>query len=229
MESEILEKKNSSELSEEIISLVDKLRYVETYNKKLDSLVEEYNNTFIKQFNLQDEFQITQEDIPYIDISRIQRDIIDRKLKERNDVLKHAVQKRKSIEDSLYDLSRDNKGFLRFLPKYPDKEHNEKVDELIDLIGYRNIMESALYKNLFCLLTKPVISPFIFGTFGYMIGLCVVNIINFPKPVQNNIILAHSIFGFFQGALITTKVTSKNENLPWKDAKYLDDKIKELF
>lgn len=209
-------------------SLVDQLKYMEGYNKRLDSLRAEYN-IFIQSFMPESlEFQINSDDINYIDVSEIQRNIIDHKLKKENDILKQAVQKRKSIEDELYELSRDNEGMLRFLPKYSDEEHNEKVDDLIELIGKGNKIE-CLYKKMIHNLFKPTIFPFILGSSTYFIGYLAFRLIGMPNRIVEEVSLSGGVLGFLEDIYHGIRFSPKNEDLPWKDAKYLDDKIKELF
>ena len=94
--------------------LTTQLKYTEGYNDRLESARVEFNKIVQTYSQLPGfvEFQVGLEDIPIIDIKQKQRNLITDRLKgDINYVLGDAVTGRKSISDTLTELSEVNEGW----------------------------------------------------------------------------------------------------------------------
>ncbi|MEK6914908.1 MAG: hypothetical protein AABW83_04620 [Nanoarchaeota archaeon] len=215
-------------------SLVSQLKYFDNCNEELRFLIEICNNDIKKFLGEDSELEINEDNIPHINVTQAQIDLINNILREsENNILRQAVKKRKSIEDSLCDLSKDNEGLLAYLPKLTDERYNIKVNEMVELIGEENILIPALDKNSLSLLMKPVsLFPFISCGICYLTAFFVEEYIKQKFNIQQiypYFSLSFGIFGFYRGVEISYKAIKTNKDLPWKKAKYLDEKINELF
>jgi hypothetical protein len=99
---------------------------------------------------------------------------------------------------------------------------------MIDLLGER-IKIKCLYKRNIDNFFKLTTAPFIISGLTYFGTYFILDNINIPKNIVYFGSLSAGISGFCRGIKASIRCNPKNESLPWKGARYLDDKINELF
>lgn len=161
-----------------------------------------------------------------------QRDLLTRS--ESNPVFYDAVQGKMSIEDSLSELSKVNQGIYRVLPRFKNKAHNERLKNLGELIRFPHQLRTggvAIFDNL---IGGAAMGGVILATTNELMKYILIN--NSVSPVQIDesksmidiIVLGYSVFAVPLGAAITHSLGRTGE-LPFKEAKYIDSKIKEFY
>ena len=149
-----------------------------------------------------------------------------------NPILSDAILGVKSIESTLEDLGKKNKGLNRYLPWRKDEKHNERVKSVGQLI-----------KEPSGLNTYGLLAPDnVFAGFGYvalasfMAGVVVqyglspaCGIQPGPNFCLNQVVpgIAALMIGLPFGFALNTGVRPKA--IPIDQARYLDGKIKELY
>ena len=211
--------------------LVSQLREVERLDGELVSIAERYNEAIKKyeeHFDV-DELSIDTRSLPTIDVASAQKQLIEDTSsgQDRNYILADAISEIKSVEEALYDLSKVNAGFGKIMPRFKDEEHNKRVGELSDLIAINYSMDNTLRKEGLLDISRPFTYPaaysVAFGSLGCLAGLAGDNQ-NLPLLISGA-----AISGLLLGGLMATALVRNNKDLPWENARYLDQKIDELF
>ena len=170
-----------------------------------------------------------------IDVAELQKTILGRY--EENQVLYDAIRRRQTIEESLEELGRVNKGIRKILPRRKNKGHNERLEQLGELVS------EPLH-----LLTSGIFAPDNLITAGVEVGslafvgsylmaryLFVPNPDLSPEQFQQvwyaSQVIAPRVGMVGMGLLagIGATLLFRSGSLPIKGAKYLDEKIVEFY
>jgi len=118
-------------------NLYDRLEETDSLNENLGKTVKEANQNLEQFKGMQGYKDVSTPDskVPTIDIESVQKGIFCEY--KGNSILQNALSGCKSIEQTVDELSQINKGIKRFLPHRKNKEHNQKCDELSDLMPER--------------------------------------------------------------------------------------------
>lgn len=114
--------------------LYSRIKKAEKLNDNLENSVAKFQKSLEKFRNMPGYSEVTLGEIPVIDIPEYQKRIM--REYESNPVLNDAIQKKISIEDSLSELAQVNRPILRLLPRTRNKAHNQRLDQIGELIGY---------------------------------------------------------------------------------------------
>jgi hypothetical protein len=166
-----------------------------------------------------------------IDVLKLQEGLF--KIYEKNPVLYDAMQDKQSVSESLEELAQINKGIKKILPWRKDKIHNERLNQIGELIHAPYHLQTTGIFMPDNLITTGVETTAIAFGMCYVLG----NILT-SHPIsqatqslfQFEIPLAFSALMAPVWGLMTNFQRFNNLFSISKDqAKYLDDKIKELF
>jgi len=165
--------------------------------------------------------------LPIIDIQEIQRNLMFSRIKsERNyDILADAISRSRSVEESLSELSEVNAGLGRYLPRTKDEVHNERVDEMVDLVGSRYNLNNLKKRGVFSPKCPLVLLPYATAISAGMYA-------GGASLGGDSSVSTATIIGAVTGAVLGLSgffSAVNNKNLPWDNAKYLDQKVSELF
>jgi len=159
---------------------------------------------------------------------------------QRNPILNDAVLQKQSLEDTLFKLNKINNGIRKYLPRRKNSEHNKKVSYMSEIVP---MPESFYTKGLFALdnfFNGILIISGIFYCTGYFIGNAIANNKEFIRYMFEYMDL-QDIARYYKitmpgytslvaGPIIALTMQSKRTgNIPLSQARYIDEKIKELF
>src|SRR3989344_4664972 len=171
-----------------------------------------------------------------IDVAELQKTILGRY--EENQVLYDAIRRRQTIEESLEELGRVNKGIRKILPRRKNKNHNERLEQLGELISEPvHLQASGIFTPDNLITTCIEIMPLAFGaaylTQRYLLpldpaGLSSETFQRIQYNYQVTIPLLFSAFGGLTFGLIQS-VGRLDKLLPTKQAKYLDERVVEFY
>lgn len=213
--------------------LYTQLKEVEGLNDKLNSNISQFYES-LKAIKNYTDVDISLENVPKIDVSAIQKRLIFDCSK--NPIIYDAIYNHKSLEETLNELSQVNKGVKKMLPRRKDEIHNEKLKQLGELIGYPSQLEcSGVFSPDNFATVAAGCTIFAFG-FCYLFSKYV--IMQSADITKEESELITYYFGFV--APTTVSVTAaplagflassrRFGDLPIEEARYIDNKIKELF
>ena len=169
---------------------------------------------------------ISSKDIPKIDIFKVHKNIMDEYTD--NPVFHDSVTGEKTIEQTVIELGQVNKGIRKILPRKKNKIHNERLEQVGNLVGYSSHLEA---------LGIWVPENLIWGLGAAALGiasvyLAVGNLIPPDQVIGNSkspwgaLGVLYSVAGPALGICLQTK---RLGHLPIEKAKYLDQKIEELY
>jgi len=214
--------------------LVRGLRRLEGVNEEINYLRVGFNEALEQYSNFPGykDFEVHRSDLPYIDVSVAQKQLIDSwiSVEDHNGVLKDAVQGRHSVKESLESASQVNTGLGRFFPRRKNDYHNQRVKELQDLIGDDSVIPTALKTRGVLNLDNPMNFTLYAITLGAGFGACTdaLSFCSSSGPSFPVLTLSFGVLGLLAGGLRGLG-TYSNKRLPWENAEYLDRKIQELF
>jgi len=210
--------------------LTDQLEFVGGYNDRVETARIEFN-TFIqdhKGLPGYRNFEIKPEDLPEINIPKIQKALICRRLerKEPNLVLADAIIYNTPIRQTLEELSRVNKGIRRFFPKGKNKVQNKKVKQITELLGKKWVLVNNLRADGIFSFRNPAAYILPTTMAGTYTGLTM-DKLKGSFPLQT---IAMGGMGLLISSLYSVMYLGQsNRDLPWKKAEDLDAKLDELF
>lgn len=151
---------------------------------------------------------------------------------ENNPVLNDAVEGRQSISDSLSELAQINKGWKVMLPRRKNKAHNERIEQMGELISEPSglITRGLFYPDNAVSLTCYT-----------AVALTILEkvLLNYDLLVGNNPIeIAKSLRDFAKTSVVGSigmglicgwSDNERTTKLPFGQAQYLDEKILELY
>ena len=107
-------------------TLYEKLTGIEQINESLKNEASKLNEFLnLKDYEV---YKHIVDSIPQVDIIKTQQSLMEEY--EKNPVFYDAIQKRLTIEESLMELSKINKGIRKFLPRMKNNAHNEKLKQI---------------------------------------------------------------------------------------------------
>lgn len=218
-------------------TLYQKIKESEKLNDRLKVDVKKFQESLESFKNLPGYSRISLGEIPEINVFAVQKNLIEEY--KNNPVLRDAIQGKISIEDSLSELAQVNRPIWRLFPRRKNKAHNERLDQIGELLGYP-----------YHLKTRGIFIPdnFIGGiamcaTVGYGISnilfylseglapnadyiqiageITSLNNMRTAFPALFTLVLGPILGGMMQG--------DRSGNLPIDEAKYLDGKVKEVY
>ncbi len=144
---------------------------------------------------------------------------------ESNPVLHDALLGKQTITQSLEELAEINKGVKRFLPHRKNKIHNERVEQMGELVPgvYNLTTRGILYPDNFvttCLETVALS----FGTVFLVSSLTGGLISETGERFEGIMAAGMSPIGILIGL-----VMNRSGNLPVGETVYLDKKVKEIY
>jgi hypothetical protein len=185
-------------------TLYERVKYVERIDENLKNLVS-YNQ---------------------IDLSELQRKIFQ--IYDKNPVLYDAIQKKQTIEESLEELGKVNKGIRKILPWRKDKIHNERLEQLGELISEPyHLHTSGIFAPDNLITAGAEITAMAFGSSYFLLEYL------FP-PSPNldphfKVVMATSLSALFVPTLGLGMNLNRFSKLPRDEAKYLDEKVQEFY
>jgi hypothetical protein len=170
---------------------------------------------------------------PLVSLSHIQRDVF-RKY-EGNPVLHDAIYGKQSIEYSLLDLSKVNKGIRKVLPWKRDEAHNDRLLQIGELLPEPEYLKTRgiLYPDN---VTTFVVGSAALSFIGFNLLINYVSPHTSLNPEQlalwqkNWGLYAPSIMSFIFAPMFgSLSNRPRFGNLPLDQAKYLDGKVEEFY
>jgi len=149
---------------------------------------------------------------------------------EENPIFLEAIQKRKTIEENLAELSQVNRHIFQLLPRRKNKLHNERVEQMGELISSTYQLKT---RGIFAF-DNAVNGVIVGGLIGYL-GIHVLAWLfgqgEDPSVVKSNTdkILPFATFLSAACGGSMEHGAKRRGDLPFKEAKYLDEKIKEFY
>jgi len=141
---------------------------------------------------------------------------------EYNPLLEDALKRTKRLESAWEETTRNSRGLRMFIPRGKDEEHNKKVGHLINLIGFDLNLNYAQREGIF---------KGIFFFHNIMRGAFILMYLSLlEKPGTNP--LDPELCGLTALAMIATlplEIYTRPRKEGKNRAKYIDDKIEELF
>tara|TARA_Y100000310_G_scaffold289971_1_gene316791 strand:+ start:33 stop:629 length:597 start_codon:yes stop_codon:yes gene_type:complete len=170
-----------------------------------------------------------------IDVIELQRNLFQRY--EENPVFYDAMQDRISIGDSLSELAQINKSGKRFFPRRKNKSHNERIEQIGELIS-----------NPHYLKTHGILIPDNFVGGIALVAACAYGVSNLvmpylmgevdpnidPAEIQNRMESMKTVMPAFMTLVMgpffgTGMQLQRSGSLPVGEAKYLDEKVQEFY
>lgn len=156
---------------------------------------------------------------------------------EKNPVLKDAIEGKQSVEESVIELAQINKGFRKIMPWRLNKEHNERLNHLGQLVTKPTQLQTEgvwMPDNLTTMTAEAAITAF--GT-CYLIAKYLVspNLDNAtPQEYQNIMSLMQLtvpavLCGFYVPLFGGMSNAPRLRKLPLNEAQYLDSKVQEIY
>jgi len=153
---------------------------------------------------------------------------------ERNPIFNDAITERQSIEKSLEELAKDNKGIGKILPWRKDEEHNKRLEQLGELVTEPYHLHKGgiwMPDNLITISAETTAMAFgiSYFTFRYLTNLDAL-----PEETIQGIktmkILLPTTISILTSAFFGLLLNSRRyNNLPIDEARYLDEKVKEFY
>jgi len=155
-----------------------------------------------------------------IDVPKTQREIF--REYEANPVLNDAVSGKQTITQGLEELAKVNKGIKRFLPHKKDEAQNEKVRQMEELVsGIDDLRTRGIFYPDNAVAGAIEMAGIVFG-FTYLFKK-LFGISNSELGVRVITMLSPIIASLGGLAL------DRSDYLPKDEAKYLDEKVGELY
>ncbi len=215
-------------------TLYYKLRSSESINERLKRLVDSAR-TSLKEFESLPGFSSVLTEIPpQIDIFSVQKELI--KSYESNPVFYDAVSGKQSIEDSLNELSKVNKGIRKILPRVKNSVHNKRVNQIEELIsGTLGLRTYGIFAPDNLITAGAEITAMTFGT-CYLLSryLFAPNLNLSQEEFQQmmtiqQVILPTTISAISAPVMGMTLNSPRFLSRPINEAKYLDAKVQEFY
>jgi len=155
-----------------------------------------------------------------IDVPKTQREIF--KEYESNPVLHDALVGRQTVAESLEKLAHINKGAKRFLPHKKDEAQNERVGQMEELVsGIDDLRTRGIFYP------DNAVAGAI-GTAGIVFGVKYLSTklfgISNSELGARVITMLSPVFVGFGGLAL-----NRSDHLPKNEARYLDEKVQELY
>ena len=171
--------------------------------------------------------------ISIVDVPAFQRGFILQR--EKNPVIRNALDKRQTVEETLEELASVNRGYRKFLPRKRNTTHNERLTQLNEIVGFAPSLESngiLFPDNFISAFTDTTALTFLVTSIYSKFVLP--QLISNPESLQDTQALYRfalpmaisAIMGTTYGLMGTVRRMS---SIPRKEARYVDSKIKELF
>jgi hypothetical protein len=154
---------------------------------------------------------------------------------EENPVFFDAKTGKISIQDSLYELGKINEGIRKFLPWKKDEEHNNRLNQLGELIPKPYHLESSGIYMPNNLVTIGIETTGIAFFLGFLGGKFFIN--QESTASSEEIKYVRDLLTFTIPCIVSSFVTlfgsyinnGRFSELPVTEAKYLDGKINEFY
>jgi hypothetical protein len=170
----------------------------------------------------------------HIDVPTLQRNLFQRY--EGNPVLYDAMHNKQTIEESLEELGRVNKGMRKILPWRKNKGHNQRLEQLGELVSKPYHLHTDGITSPDNLITAGAEFTAIAFGISYVLSKSLItpnpdmspeefqqtmHFLQVVVPTAMSVILAPS-FGLIMNS-------RRFEGLPTNEAKYLDGKVQEFY
>ena len=209
-------------------TLYEKLTGIEQINESLKNEASKLNEFLnLKDYEV---YKHIVDSIPQVDIIKTQQSLMEEY--EKNPVFYDTIQKRLTIEESLMELSRINKGIRKFLPRMKNKTHNERLKQIGRLISEPAYLEASGILTPDNIITTGIESSIIIsGLFGFSF-LFLKDFL--PSDISSEMYRQLSNFvdtyTFLTVPILSLVMNaSRFKSLPINEAEYLDEKIKEFY
>ena len=209
-------------------TLYEKLTGIEQINESLKNEASKLNEFLnLKDYEV---YKHIVDSIPQVDIIKTQQSLMEEY--EKNPVFYDAIQKRLTIEESLMELSKINKGIRKFLPRMKNKTHNERLKQIGRLISEPAYLEASGILTPDNIITTGIESSIIIsGLFGFSF-LFLKDFL--PSDISSEMYRQLSNFvdtyTFLTVPILSLVMNaSRFKSLPINEAEYLDEKIKEFY
>ena len=209
-------------------TLYEKLTGIEQINESLKNEASKLNEFLnLKDYDV---YKHIVDSIPQVDIIKTQQSLMEEY--EKNPVFYDTIQKRLTIEESLMELSRINKGIRKFLPRMKNKTHNERLKQIGRLISEPAYLEASGILTPDNIITTGIESSIIIsGLFGFSF-LFLKDFL--PSDISSEMYRQLSNFvdtyTFLTVPILSLVMNaSRFKSLPINEAKYLDERIKEFY
>ena len=208
-------------------TLYEKLVEVENAQRRIDESLSDYRENVA---SLKKRAYVPSLDIPEIkiDIPSAQRSIFSDY--KDNEFLRSALRRTKSLEESADELTKPYMGIRKYLPRLKDGEHNDKVEQLTELVPHAICFKTRgiLYPD------NPLVVGAGLGSLafaGIYFGVDLMKLSIDKESRETTRIFFASIF---QLGIIAASIASIALVIPSmraflsEEAQYIDNKIKEL-
>jgi len=220
-------------------TLYQKLVWAESLNVDLEEHVQDFNIALSKFEGLPGFSGISIGDIPEIDISEVERKLI--REYEGNPVLDDAIHGRQSIRESLDELAQVNTGIRKFLPRRKNKAHNERLEQLGQLVTKPDHLSAVGVWYTDNVVTGAVgVSALTFATCYAVAKFLIPDMDINPDPdyIAKMTSIYQTVMPAFASALLApligfamnlNRLACFGAKLPTQEAGYLDLKVKEFY
>jgi hypothetical protein len=141
-----------------------------------------------------------------------------------NPVMSDALRGRQTITESLEELAEINKGIRRFLPHRKNKVHNERVEQMGELVsGVNNLRTYGIFYPDNAVTAGLETVTMIFGISYLMFSLWEFPRLNDSEAARTISTILSPPFGIVAGLAL-----NRSGNLPTDETEYLDMKVKTL-
>ena len=210
-------------------TLYQRLRKTDNLNEGLSKHIKTFNDG-LKGFVDLEGFQDVSIKTPEVDISRIQRRAFENYA--TNEILNSAIYGERPIEKSVEELSSHLRGISKILPHRKDKQHNARVKELGQLVGYtRNLEKSGLFVPDNIVTIPTYMTTLSFGI-GYFLSGYLFKPDTDPEMINAYQTILPTAMSILFSTFGTLGLISELRTIPRslkEQAKYIDDKIEKLF
>lgn len=211
------------------------LKEAETFNDIIERDAEKFLASLSKFEGLPGYSKISLGKLPQIDIAKVQKNLM--KKYENNPVFYDAIQGTKTVEESLNELARVNKGIRKILPRRKDTAHNDRISQLGELITEPNYLRSnGIWMPDNIVSTAIEVTGLVFLASNLFTRLIIpetdVNID--PEELARDL----EIYQVFMPAMISEIMAPlmgfitnarRFSELPTEEVKYIDLKIEEFY
>jgi hypothetical protein len=169
----------------------------------------------------------------YVNVTEIQKYLFQ--IYEKNPVFQDALNKRQTIEESLIELSKINTGINKILPWRKDKVHNERLNQIGELISKPYHLEKAGILAPDNAITTAIGSAVLcFGSCYLLTKYFISQEVIDPIKLQQNIQFSQVFMPTIMTAFMTLAGVGFNYKratgpLAIDEAQYVDAKILELY
>jgi len=170
-----------------------------------------------------------------INVAELQKNLLQRY--EQNLVFYDAMQGKQSVEETLEELGQVNKGIRKILPWKKNKGHNERLDQLSELVSKPyHLNTSGIFMPDNLITIGAEVTALAFGTSYAFAKFLMPEMYVEPdlEFLTQNMKIHTTVIPAFMSALMAPilglSINSKRfTGLPIGEAKYLDGKIQEFY